>query len=35
MTWRVEKDQLAELIEESWRLKAPAKLRKAFDADRS
>lgn len=32
---RVEKDQLAELIEESWRLKAPAKLRKAFDADRS
>ncbi len=31
---RVEKDQLAELIEESWRLKAPAKLRKAFDADR-
>jgi len=32
---RVDPDQLAELIEESWRLKAPAKLRKAFDADRS
>ncbi len=31
---RVDPDQLAELIEESWRLKAPAKLRKAFDADR-
>jgi len=30
---RVDPDQLAELIEESWRLKAPAKLRKAFDAD--
>lgn len=32
---RIEKDQLAELIEESWRRKAPAKLRKVFDADRS
>lgn len=32
---RVEKDQLAELIEESWRRKAPAKLVKTFDADRS
>ena len=31
---RVDPDQLAEMIEESWRLKAPAKLRKAFDADR-
>ena len=30
---RVDPDQLAELIEESWRLKAPAKLRQAFDAD--
>ncbi len=32
---RVEKGQLAELIEESWRRKAPAKLVKAFDTDRS
>jgi len=28
---RVDVDQLTELIEESWRTKAPAKLRKAFD----
>jgi len=31
---RVDPDQLAELIEESWRRKAPATLRTAFDADR-
>ncbi|WP_026360568.1 MmcQ/YjbR family DNA-binding protein [Amycolatopsis nigrescens] len=30
---KVAVDQLTELIEESWRRKAPAKLRKAFDAD--
>jgi hypothetical protein len=29
---KVDQEQLAELIEESWRIKAPAKLRKAFDA---
>ncbi|MGH3520836.1 MAG: MmcQ/YjbR family DNA-binding protein [Haloechinothrix sp.] len=29
---RVDRDQLAELIEEAWRIKAPAKLRKALDA---
>jgi len=29
---RVEPDHLRELIEESWRRKAPAKLRNAFDA---
>ncbi len=29
---RVDADQLHELLEESWRRKAPAKLRKAFDA---
>ncbi|PRX47580.1 hypothetical protein B0I33_105159 [Prauserella shujinwangii] len=28
----VDPDQLAELVEEAWRLKAPARLRKAFDA---
>jgi hypothetical protein len=28
---RVDDDQLGELIEESWRIKAPAKLRRAFD----
>ncbi|MPZ66890.1 MAG: hypothetical protein GEU83_15735 [Pseudonocardiaceae bacterium] len=30
---RVDPEQLAELIEESWRRKAPAKLRKAFDPE--
>ncbi|HVW44396.1 MAG TPA: MmcQ/YjbR family DNA-binding protein [Amycolatopsis sp.] len=30
---RVGDTQLAELIEESWRIKAPAKLRTAFDAE--
>jgi len=30
---RVDRTQLAELIVESWRLKAPAKLRTAFDAE--
>ncbi|MQA09977.1 MAG: hypothetical protein GEU98_15765 [Pseudonocardiaceae bacterium] len=30
---RIDREQLAELIEESWRIKAPAKLRKAFDAE--
>jgi len=29
---RIDPDQLTELIEESWRLKAPARVRKAFDA---
>lgn len=29
---QVDTDVLTELIEESWRVKAPAKLRKAFDA---
>ena len=29
---RVDPDQLHELITEAWRRKAPAKLRKAFDA---
>lgn len=29
---RVDTDQLTELIEESWRRKAPVKLRKVFDA---
>ncbi|WP_205857591.1 MmcQ/YjbR family DNA-binding protein, partial [Phytoactinopolyspora endophytica] len=29
---RVEPDQLAELVEESWRVKAPARLRKTLDA---
>jgi hypothetical protein len=28
----VDEDQLAELVEEAWRRKAPAKLRRAFDA---
>ncbi len=32
---RVDSEQLAELIEESWRRKAPAKLCKTFDAERS
>ncbi len=32
---RVDSAQLAELIEESWRRKAPTKLRKAFDTERS
>ncbi len=32
---RVDSEQLAELIVESWRRKAPAKLRKIFDAERS
>ncbi len=31
---RVDSEQLAELIEESWRHKAPARLRKAFDTER-
>lgn len=31
---RVEPAQLAELVEESWRRKAPARLRKAHDARR-
>lgn len=31
---RVERDQLAELIEEAWRRKAPVRLRKAFDTER-
>ena len=30
---RVDRDQLRELIEESWRIKAPPKLRTAFDAE--
>lgn len=29
---RVDPQQLDELLEEAWRIKAPAKLRKAFDA---
>jgi hypothetical protein len=29
---RVDEPQLRELIEEAWRIKAPARLRKAFDA---
>jgi hypothetical protein len=29
---RVDAEQLAELIEDSWRAKAPVKLRKSFDA---
>lgn len=29
---KVDETQLRELVEESWRLKAPAKLRKEFDA---
>jgi hypothetical protein len=29
----VEEDQLAELVEQAWLLKAPAKLRKAFERD--
>ena len=28
---KVERDQLAELVEQAWWLKAPAKLRKAFE----
>ncbi len=28
---RIDQDQLTELIEMSWRLKAPARVRKAFD----
>ena len=31
---QVERTQLAELIEDSWRIKAPARLRTAFDAER-
>lgn len=31
---RVDPGQLAELVEEAWRLKAPAKVRKAHDAER-
>lgn len=31
---RVEREQLAELVQEAWRRKAPARLRKAFDAQR-
>lgn len=31
---KVGRDQLAELIEEAWRSRAPARVRKAFDADR-
>jgi hypothetical protein len=31
---RVDRTQLAELLTESWRRKAPAKLRTAFDAER-
>jgi len=30
---RVDRTQLTELIEDAWRLKAPAKLVKAFDAE--
>lgn len=30
---RVDPEQLTELVEEAWRLKAPAKLRKAHDAE--
>jgi hypothetical protein len=30
----VDAEELAELIEDAWRIKAPAKLRKSFDADR-
>ncbi|TCP57294.1 hypothetical protein EV191_1011248 [Tamaricihabitans halophyticus] len=30
---KVDTQQLTELIEESWRIKAPAKLRKAFDGE--
>jgi hypothetical protein len=29
---RIDLEQLGELIEESWRIKAPAKLRRAFDS---
>lgn len=29
---RVDPQQLAELLEEAWRIKAPARLRKSFDA---
>jgi hypothetical protein len=32
---KVDTEQLTELIEESWLMKAPAKLRKAFEADRA
>jgi hypothetical protein len=32
---RVDSEQLAELVEEAWRRKAPARLRKAFDAERA
>jgi hypothetical protein len=31
---RIDRELLAEMIEESWRQKAPARLRKAYDADR-
>ena len=31
----VDPAELAELVTESWRLKAPVRLRKAFDADRA
>ena len=30
---KIDREQLAEMIEESWRQKAPAKLRKAYDAE--
>ncbi|NYI88589.1 hypothetical protein HNR02_001912 [Amycolatopsis endophytica] len=30
---RMDREQLAELVESAWRLKAPAKLRAAHDAD--
>ncbi|MEV6715194.1 MmcQ/YjbR family DNA-binding protein [Lentzea sp. NPDC051208] len=30
---KVAQDQLGELVEQAWRLKAPAKLRKAFERD--
>jgi hypothetical protein len=32
---RVDRKHLVELITESWRIKAPAKLRKAFDASQN
>jgi hypothetical protein len=32
---KVDTEQLTELIEESWLMKAPAKLRRAFEADRA
>jgi hypothetical protein len=30
---KIDRQQLAEMVEESWRQKAPAKLRKAYDAE--